>query len=205
MGRLDNRRLSSATSASALRHLETDFGEYDIYTIPADGGEETQLTTAIGLDDGPDYSPDGKFIYFNSVRTGLMQIWRMNTDGSDQQQITSDDYNNWFPHPSPDGKWIVFLSYEKDVKEHPPNKDVMLRLMPTDMGEIQVLAKLFGGQGTINVPSWSPDSRHVAFVSYRLINARRDRMYINDSIEIVEAPISADDYLRLVEDVGWKR
>ena len=114
--------MSSATSASALRHLETDFGEYDIYTIPADGGEETQLTTAIGLDDGPDYSPDGKFIYFNSVRTGLMQIWRMNTDGSDQQQITSDDYNNWFPHPSPDGKWIVFLSYEKDLRGIHPTR-----------------------------------------------------------------------------------
>lgn len=142
-------------------------GNYDIYTISVDGGAETRLTTADGLDDGPDYSPDGQFIYFNSVRTGLMQIWRMKPDGSEQQQLTSDDYNNWFAHPSPDGKWIVFLSYEKDVQGHPANKDVMLRLMSTD-GEIQVLAKLFGGQGTINVPSWSPDSQHVAFVSYAL-------------------------------------
>jgi Tol biopolymer transport system component len=147
-------------------------GEYDIYTIPAEGGEETRLTTAVGLDDGPDYSPDGQKIYFNSVRTGTMQIWRMNTDGSDQQQITSDEYNNWFPHPSPDGKWIAFLSYEKDVTGHPANKDVMLRMMSVGGGDIQVLAKLFGGQGTINVPSWSPDSRHVAFVSYRLVSAR---------------------------------
>jgi TolB protein len=143
--------------------------EYDIYTIPVEGGEEKRLTTATGLDDGPDYSHDGKYIYFNSERTGLMQIWRMKTDGSEQTQITSDDYNNWFAHPSPDGKWLVFLSYEKDVKGHPANKDVMLRLMPVGGGEIQVLAKLFGGQGTINVPSWSPDSKNVAFVSYRLI------------------------------------
>jgi len=145
-------------------------GEFDIYTIPVDGGEEKRLTTATGLDDGPDYSPDGQSIYFNSERTGRMQIWRMKTDGSQQQQVTSDDYNNWFPHPSPDGKWIAFLSYEKDVKGHPANKDVMLRLIPAGGGEIQVLAKLFGGQGTINVPSWSPDSRNLAFVSYRLIN-----------------------------------
>src|SRR5262249_36447158 len=145
-------------------------GDYDIYTIPVEGGEEKRLTTAKGLDDGPDYSHDGKYIYFNSERTGLTQIWRMKTDGSEQTQITSDEYNNWFAHPSPDGKWIVLLSYEKDVKGHPPNKDVMLRLMPTGGGEIQVLAKLFGGQGTINVPSWSPDSRQLAFVSYRLID-----------------------------------
>ncbi len=146
-------------------------GEYDIYTIPVEGGEEKRLTTAPGLDDGPDYSPDGQYIYFNSERSGLMQIWKMKTDGSMQEQVTSDDYNNWFAHPSPDGKWLAFLSYEKDVKGHPANKDVMLRLMPVGGGEIQVLAKLFGGQGTINVPSWSPDSNNLAFVSYRLVNS----------------------------------
>jgi TolB protein len=145
-------------------------GQYDIYTIPITGGEEKQLTNAPGLDDGPDYSPDGQYIYFNSERTGLMQIWRMKTDGSGQEQVTLDDYNNWFPHPSPDGKWIVFLSYNKDVKGHPANKDVILRMMPVSGGEIKVLAKLFGGQGTINVPSWSPDSNNLAFVSYRLVN-----------------------------------
>ena len=145
-------------------------GEYDVYTIGVEGGEETRLTTAPGLDDGPEYSPDGRTIYFNSVRTGTMQIWRMNADGSEQQQVTSDQYNNWFPHPSPDGRWLVFLSYEKGVEGHPANKDVTLRLKPTGGGETRVLAELFGGQGTINVPSWSPDSRRVAFVSYRLTN-----------------------------------
>ncbi|HVO76166.1 MAG TPA: DUF5050 domain-containing protein [Ignavibacteriaceae bacterium] len=144
-------------------------GNYDVYTIHVEGGKETRLTTTEGLDDGPDYSPDGKYIYFNSTRTGLMQIWRMNHDGSNQEQVTKDEYNNWFAHPSPDGKWIVFLTYEKDVEGHPANKDVMLRIMPVDGGEIQVLARLFGGQGTINVPSWSPDSKNVAFVSYRLV------------------------------------
>jgi Tol biopolymer transport system component len=149
-------------------------GEFDVYTISVEGGEEKRLTTSSGLDDGPDYSSDGQTIYFNSVRTGTMQIWRMKADGSDQQQVTSDEYNNWFPHPSPDGEWIVFLSYEKDVTGHPANKDVMLRMMPAGGGEIQVLAKLFGGQGTLNVPSWSPDSRNVAFVSYRLAAAQKE-------------------------------
>jgi TolB protein len=144
-------------------------GEFDIYTIPAAGGEETRLTTAKGLDDGPEYSPDGKYIYFNSERTGHMQIWRMKPDGSDQEQVFSDDRNNWFPHISPDGQWMVFLTYETDVTGHPENKDVMLRLMSLSEKKITVLAKLFGGQGTINVPSWSPDNKRLAFVSYLLI------------------------------------
>lgn len=144
-------------------------GEFDVYTVPVSGGKEKRLTTAPGLDDGPDYSPDGKYIYFNSERTGLMQIWRMKPDGSDQEQVTSDDCNNWFAHPSPDGKWIVFLTYDKSVKGHPANQDVMLRLMSLSDQRIQVLAKLYGGQGTMNVPSWSPDSKSVAFVSYQLV------------------------------------
>jgi TolB protein len=144
-------------------------GNFDVYTIPVEGGQETRLTDTPGLDDGPDYSPDGKYIYFNSERTGLMQIWRMKSDGSGQEQITNDGYADWFPHPSPDGKWLVFLSYDKSVKGHPPNKDVALRIMPMAGGKPRVLTKLFGGQGTINVPSWSPDSRRLAFVSYRLL------------------------------------
>jgi Tol biopolymer transport system component len=145
-------------------------GNFDVYTIPAAGGAETRLTTAEGLDDGPEYSPDGKFIYFNSVRSGPMQIWRMKPDGSEQEQITPNDgHNNWFPHVSPDGTRLVFLTYEKGVEGHPENKDVMLRIMTLANRRITVLTKLFGGQGTLNVPSWSPDGRRLAFVSYQLI------------------------------------
>jgi TolB protein len=144
-------------------------GEFDIYTIPVSGGEEKRLTSATGLDDGPDYTADGKYIYFNSVRTGKMKIWRMLADGTGQEQVTTDEYNDWFPHPSPDGKWLVFVSYEANVEGHPANKDVTLRLMPLAGGKPKVIAKLFGGQGTINVPSWSPDSKQFAFVSYKLI------------------------------------
>jgi Tol biopolymer transport system component len=144
-------------------------GEFDIYTIPAAGGPETRLTTTRGLDDGPEYSPDGKFLYFNSDRNGLMQIWRMRTDGSLQEPIVSDEFNNWFPHLSPDGRWMVFLSYSKEVAGHPENQDVTLRRMSLSDGKIDLLARLFGGQGTINVPCWSPDSRRIAFVSYQWI------------------------------------
>jgi len=145
-------------------------GNYDVYTIPSAGGEETRLTTAEGLDDGPEYTPDGTKIYFQSERTGAMQIWRMDPDGTRQEQVTTDpNYADWFPHPSPDGKWIVFLSFDKSVHGHPPNKDVVLRLMPLAGGKPKVIATLFGGQGTINVPSWSPDSKHVALVSYRYV------------------------------------
>lgn len=145
-------------------------GEFDVYTISVTGGEEKRLTTTKGLDDGPEYSSDGKYIYFNSVRTGQMKIWRMNADGSDQIQFTPDDaYGDWFAHPSPDNTQIVFVSYDKNIEGHPANKNIFLRMMPTAGGEAKTIAILFGGQGTMNVHSWSPDSRQFAFVSYRLV------------------------------------
>lgn len=141
--------------------------ELDIYKIPVQGGEEIRLTTTAGVDDGPEYTPDGKYIYFNSFRTGAMQIWRMQPDGSEQTQITNDELNNWFPHISPDGKWIVFISFPKDIApgDHPFYRHVYLRLLPISGGAPKVIAYLYGGQGTINVPSWSPDGKKIAFVS----------------------------------------
>jgi dipeptidyl aminopeptidase/acylaminoacyl peptidase len=144
-------------------------GEFDIHTIPVGGGDETRLTTAQGLDDGPEYAPDGRSIYFNSNRTGTMQVWRMKPDGTGQEQLTSDEFNNWFPHPSPDGRTLVFISYEKDVTGHPADKDVVLRRMNLATRSIDVLGRFLGGQGTVNVPCWSPDGRRIAFVTYQLV------------------------------------
>jgi Tol biopolymer transport system component len=142
--------------------------EYDIYRIPVDGsGPEVRLTDVTALDDGPEYTPDGRYIYFNSTRSGRMQLWRMKADGSEPERVTDSETNDWFPHPSPDGRWIAFLSFGQDVApaDHPYYKHVYIRLMPAEGGPARVLAYVYGGQGTINVPSWSPDSRHVAFVS----------------------------------------
>jgi TolB protein len=142
--------------------------EFDIYKIASDGsGTETNLTGTKGLDDGPEYTPDGKYIYFNSTRSGTMQLWRMKPDGKEPEQVTNDEYNNWFPHISPDGQWIAFVTFGKDVDpaDHPYYKRVTLRLMPITGGAAKVIAYVYGGQGTMNVPSWSPDSRMLAFVS----------------------------------------
>ena len=142
--------------------------EYDIYRIPADGsGPEVRLTDVKGLDDGPEYSPDGRFVYFNSTRSGRMQIWRMKPDGSDAERVLESETNDWFPHLSPDGRWIAFVSFGQDVapNDHPYYRHVSIRLMPAEGGQARVIAYVYGGQGTMNVPSWSPDSRHLAFVS----------------------------------------
>ena len=143
-------------------------GEFDVYRIPSSGGEEVRLTDAPGLDDGPEYSPDGKYIYFNSVRSGSMQIWRMKANGQDQEQVTDDEYNNWFAHVSPDGKSICFLTFLKSEAppgSHPPYKHVCLRWKALDGSKIKTIAYFYGGQGSMNTPSWSPDSKRIAFIS----------------------------------------
>ena len=167
--------LHGVTSDSkALAYCAERDGEYDIYTIPAAGGNETQLTTAFGLNDGPEYDCNGEYIWFNSVRTGRMQAWRMKADGSEQTQMTFDaHWNTWFPHISPDREKVMMLAYhERDVRpgEHVPNKNVEIRLMTgsdeTGWSEPRTILKLFGGQGTINVNSWAPDSKQFAYVRY---------------------------------------
>jgi len=143
-------------------------GQFEIYRGNSDGsGEELRLTTNDSMDDGSEYTPDGKHIYFNSNRSGAMRLWRMDADGKNPKQITQDNFNDWFPHISPDGKHILFLSYLPTIAPelHPYYQQVYLRMLPIDGGEAKVVAYLYGGQGTINVPSWSPDGRYVAFVS----------------------------------------
>jgi Tol biopolymer transport system component len=142
---------------------------YDIYRKSIDGGNEVALTNTGPNEhvDGCEYSPDGKYIYYNGSQSGTMQVWRMKPDGSAKEQITFDENNNWFPHISPDGKWMVYISFapEVPVNSHPSYKRVELKLMPVAGGAPRVIAYLYGGQGTINVASWAPDSKQIAFVS----------------------------------------
>ncbi|NVD38713.1 TolB family protein [Ensifer sp. HO-A22] len=140
---------------------------FDIYTIPVVGGEERRLTQGEGRNDGPDWSPDGAWIYFNSSRTGRMQIWRVRPDGTDIERISDSPYGDWFPHPSPDGRHLLVLSYDGDVFDHPRDLNVRLRLMDMDGGNARDLFELFGGQGTMNVPNWSPGGDRFAFVRYQ--------------------------------------
>ena len=145
-------------------------GSGNIYSISVDGGAETALTTGTGMSDDPDYSADGKYIYFNSDRAGgTMQIWRMHSDGTQPEQVTHDDFNNWTPHPSPDGKSILILSYDKGITGHPANMDIALRILNVSDGNLRVLVNLVGGSGTDNVPCWAPDSAHLAFISYQML------------------------------------
>jgi TolB protein len=151
-------------------------GVFNLYSVSVEGGDETRLTFGDGYDDGPDYSPDGQWIYFNSNRSGSWQIWRIPASGAGSgdaraEPITDDGYEDWFPHPSPDGKWLIWLSYPPGTQGHPPGKDVVIRRMPLPDkrgpgGDVRELVRLHGGQGTLNVNSWSPDSRRFAYVRY---------------------------------------
>jgi TolB protein len=155
--------------------------QFDLFRVPFAGGPSERLTASSAHEDGPDYSPDGRWIYFNSDRaggSGTGDIWRMpptgeGPDGVLAERITSDEYVDWFPHPSPDGRWLVFLSYEPGTTGHPADRNVQLRRMPLPgpepnaaPGEIATIVRLIGGQGTINVPSWAPDGQRFAYVSY---------------------------------------
>jgi TolB protein len=162
---------SWSPDGNTIAFTRPSHGSGNIYSIPVQGGPETALTTGNGISDDPDYSPDGKYIYFNSDRSGSMQIWRMLADGSQPEQITFDEFKNWTPHPSPDGKSVVFISYDKSVTNHAANKDIALRILSTSDNKVRVLVNLVGGDGSMNVPNWSPDSKRLAFVSYQMLPA----------------------------------
>ncbi|GGO32322.1 hypothetical protein GCM10010991_19630 [Gemmobacter aquaticus] len=137
-----------------------------IAEMDTETGEERILTPGAAHHDGPDYSACGSFIWFNSDATGHAQIWRMRTDGSDAAPVFRDDRVNWFPHPSPCGGHVLYLSYPPDTLEHPRDLEVQLCLMSPTGADRRVAARIFGGQGSINVPCWAPDGHAFAFTRY---------------------------------------
>jgi len=152
---------------STLAYVGRREGNFGIYTIGVDGGAEQHLISGGGHYDGPDYSTDGAWIWFNSDRGGSMDLWRVPVTGGVAEQMTADDRVNWFPHPAPDGRSVLYLSYQPGTEGHPRDRDVELRLLDTADGTIRTLLALFGGQGSINVPCWSPDGSRFAFVRYQ--------------------------------------
>ncbi len=152
---------------STLAYVAKRSETFQVFTCPVGGGEEYQVTHDFDHCDGPDYTSDGQWIWFNGQIGGSTQLWRIQPDGTGQQQMTSSEQANWFPHPSPDGKHILFLAFPSGTAGHPRDRDVGLRLLPADGGHDRLLLALFGGQATINVPCWGPDSASFAFVRYR--------------------------------------
>lgn len=151
---------------ATLAYVARRDGSFQVCTCDLDGGPETQLTRDFDHCDGPDYTPDGRWIWFNGQRDGAMDLWRCTVAGGAVERMTDDNSMNWFPHPSPDGKHVLYLAYEPEVQGHPRDHDVELRLMPATGGASRKLLNLFGGQGSINVPNWAPDARRFAFVRY---------------------------------------
>jgi len=137
----------------------------DICAMPLDGAE-VQLTGGEGHSDGPDYSADGTQIYFNCDRGGHAQIWVMGADGSGQRQVFADDHVNWFPHPSSCGRHVLYLAYPPGTEGHPRDLAVALCLMDPDGGNRRRVVEMTGGQGSINVPCWSPDGRAFAYMRF---------------------------------------
>ena len=169
------RRMARRWTLVALRS-----GHYHLYARAADGsGQDRILTSAVADDDGPDYSPDGQWIYFNSNRSGGWDIWRIaegrvrGMDDANAERLTSDEWEDWFPHPSPDGKTLLLISFPAGVKSHGARLDGMaLRLTGPAGGPIETLLTFYGGQGSLNVNSWAPDSQRFAFVRYEEISAQ---------------------------------
>lgn len=151
---------------ATLAYVGTRGAGYQVYTIPVGGGHETQVTEGFDHCDGPDFTPDGTWIWFNGEQDGSVQLWRVRPDGSDLERMTDEATVNWFPHPSPDGRHVLYLAYPAGTQGHPFGMQVELRLMPAQGGKSEKLTDLFGGQGTINVPCWAPDSQAFAFVRY---------------------------------------
>ncbi len=158
---------SWSPDSKRIAYSITTGGNTDIYSVAVSGGGEMRLTTAAGVDDGADYSPDGHFLYFNSFRSGIMKIWRMRSDGTGAIRLSREDGSDWFPHPSPDGRYVLYLSYVEDQGEDDPAcKDVRLMLLDLSNGSTRALVRFTGGKGSIDVPSWSSDGQHFAFISY---------------------------------------
>lgn len=151
---------------ATLAYVARRGGAFQVYTCPVEGGAEKQMTDGFEHCDGPDYSSDGKWLWFNGEFDGQVDLWRIPAVGGAPERMTDDDAVNWFPHPAPKGGAVLYLAYPPGTKGHPRDLEVSLRLLDEAGGATRTLVELFGGQGSINVPCWSPDGGQFAFVRY---------------------------------------
>ncbi|EYD77406.1 tolB protein precursor [Rubellimicrobium mesophilum DSM 19309] len=153
-------------SRIAYAGVRRDEGPVSLFTCRVDGSDEVCVAEDFDHIDGPDYSADGAWIWFNGEREGRVDLWRIRPDGSGRERMTGGETLDRFPHPSPDGRLVLYLAYPPGTRGHPSNLDVSLRVLPQEGGESREVVRLLGGQGTINVPCWAPDGRRFAFMRF---------------------------------------
>lgn len=166
----DGRQLAFVGVQADITSMNFTFISANICTMAAEGTGYRAITKSSAPNDGPEYSPDGAWTYFNTESfSGHAQIARMRPDGSRVTRLTDAPTVDWFPHLSPDGTRASYLAYPPGTKGHPA--DLWVRVMSVEgdiWADAKVAAHIFGGQGTINVNSWSPDSKCFAFAAYTM-------------------------------------
>jgi Tol biopolymer transport system component len=164
-----------------LAYVGVEAGDFTqpgkLMTIPASGGATTPLKVD-GHCDGPEYSPDGEWLYFNTEaftdQPGHAQLARIaapdgNSNGGAPEQLLASETVDWFPHLSPDGQLASYIRFPSGTVGHPADLPVDVVVVSTgDWTTPLHTWSLFGGQGTLNVNSWSPDSTRFAYVAYPL-------------------------------------
>ncbi|KUM34453.1 hypothetical protein [Arthrobacter sp. EpRS71] len=151
-----------------------------LMTIASDGGATARVVdVGSGHRDGPEYSPDGKWLYLNTESftkaPGHAQLARVQVDGSGFERLLESDTVDWFPHLSPDGRYATYIQFPSGTEGHPADLPVDVVLVSTEDWTTPLHTwPLFGGQGTLNVNSWSPDSVRFAFVAYPISGSTKD-------------------------------
>lgn len=139
-----------------LAFMSNRDGNNEIYVMNRDGSNVMRLTNNPAIDVTPTWSPTGTQIAFTSERTGTPQIYVINVDGSGLRRISQESYADratWSPAPYNE---IAFTARTG------PGFDIKIQAIAT--GETR---QITFGEGSNESPAWSPNGRHLAFMSTR--------------------------------------